>query len=217
MNGPHDVGGVGFDGILVAATHDGLRSHVNDHIGTALGYRSLEPRKVANVRANGADASLATSACSNRLGWVGGSSAYPVTLAPSASSHSDSQLPLKPVCPVRKTLRPFQNERLSMIGPFRPAQSESSERRDGGMPILANTTSSTLRQALAASMPAALASAAAIVRSVPARALRPGGQGERPHHRTRAHRPSKHPDATRSLPKGRSAGPPWRELQRRCR
>src|SRR2546426_176981 len=59
----------------------------------------------------------ATSACSNRLGWVGGSRAYPVTLAPSASSHSESQLPLKPVCPVRKTLRSLQNERLSMIIP----------------------------------------------------------------------------------------------------
>src|SRR5713226_4551673 len=56
----------------------------------------------------------ATSACSNKLGWVGGSSAYPVTLAPSAFSHSESQLPLKPVCPVRSTWRPFQNERLSM-------------------------------------------------------------------------------------------------------
>src|SRR5262252_7300431 len=59
----------------------------------------------------------ATSACSNRLGWVGGSSAYPVVLASSESSHSESQLPLKPVCPVRNTLRPFQNERLNMIVP----------------------------------------------------------------------------------------------------
>src|SRR5271157_5422952 len=59
----------------------------------------------------------ARSACSNRLGWVGGSSAYPVTFAPSASSHITSQLPLKPVCPVINTLRPFQNERLSMIAP----------------------------------------------------------------------------------------------------
>src|SRR4051812_15345930 len=56
-----------------------------------------------------------TSACINRLGLVGGSSAYPVTFAPSASSHSDSQLPLKPVCPVTKTRRPFQNEWLSMV------------------------------------------------------------------------------------------------------
>src|SRR4030042_1175555 len=56
----------------------------------------------------------ATSACSNRLGWVGGSSAYPVTSAPRTSSHSESQLPLKPVCPVRNTLRPLQNERLGM-------------------------------------------------------------------------------------------------------
>src|SRR5713101_2529696 len=53
----------------------------------------------------------ATPACSNRLGWVGGSSAYPVTSAPSASSHSESQLPLKPVWPVRNTRRPLQNER----------------------------------------------------------------------------------------------------------
>src|SRR6266852_1904870 len=53
----------------------------------------------------------ATPACSNRLGCVGGASAYPVTLAPSASSHSESQLPLKPVWPVRNTRRPLQNKR----------------------------------------------------------------------------------------------------------
>jgi len=59
-------------------------------------------------------------ACSNRFGWVGGSSAYPVTSAPRESSHSDSQLPLKPVCPVTNTLRPFQNGRLSMHRPGEP-------------------------------------------------------------------------------------------------
>src|SRR5215831_2927891 len=53
-----------------------------------------------------------TSACSNKFGCVGASRAYPLTLAPRVSSHSDSQLPLKPVWPVTKTLRPFQNERL---------------------------------------------------------------------------------------------------------
>ena len=52
------------------------------------------------------------SACSNRFGWVGGSSAYPVTSAPSAWSQSESQPPLKPVWPVMNTRRPFQNERL---------------------------------------------------------------------------------------------------------
>src|SRR6266571_4243277 len=64
----------------------------------------------------------ATFACSNRLGWVGGSSAYPVTLAPSASSQSESQLPLKPVCPVRITRRFFQNERLGMFDPGPPCR-----------------------------------------------------------------------------------------------
>src|SRR5437868_9355245 len=76
----------------------------------------------------------ASLACSNRLGWVGGSSAYPVTLAPSTSSHIESQLPLKPVCPVSSTLRPRQNERLSIFGPTPPrCESEVvTERRDGG-------------------------------------------------------------------------------------
>src|SRR2546427_7139429 len=72
----------------------------------------------------------ATSACSNRLGWVGGSSAYPVTLAPSASSHSESQLPLKPVLPVRNTWRPFQKERLGMASPF-PACCEPVVAKEG--------------------------------------------------------------------------------------
>src|SRR5277367_1622764 len=58
---------------------------------------------------------LAMFASSNRLSWVGGSSAYPVTSAPRASSQSESQLPLKPVCPVTHTLRPFQNDRLGII------------------------------------------------------------------------------------------------------
>src|SRR6516164_9112191 len=67
-------------------------------------------------------------ACSNRLGKVGGSSAYPVTLAPSASSHNESQLPLKPVCPVRKTLRPRQNERLTIIDPSPPMSDRSAQK-----------------------------------------------------------------------------------------
>jgi hypothetical protein len=37
MDGPHDIGGVSFDGVLVAAPDDGLRSHVNDHLGKAVG------------------------------------------------------------------------------------------------------------------------------------------------------------------------------------
>src|SRR5439155_18863387 len=58
----------------------------------------------------------AICACSNRFGCVGGSRAYPVTLAPSVFSHSESQLPLNPVCPVRNTRRPFQNDELIMNG-----------------------------------------------------------------------------------------------------
>src|SRR5215472_9782884 len=58
---------------------------------------------------------LAILACSKRLGFVGGLRAYPVTLAPRDSSHNDSQLPLNPVCPVRKTLRPRQNEWSIML------------------------------------------------------------------------------------------------------
>src|ERR1019366_5999099 len=50
-----------------------------------------------------------TDAVSNRLGEVGGSSEYPVTSAPSLCNQSDSQLPLNPVCPVRKTFLPDQN------------------------------------------------------------------------------------------------------------
>src|SRR6516225_12387729 len=65
---------------------------------------------------------LDTPACTKRLGRVGGSRAYPVTSAPRALSHSDNQLPLKPVCPVRNTRRPFQKERLSMRGFDRPAR-----------------------------------------------------------------------------------------------
>jgi len=38
-------------------------------------------------------------------------------LAPRASSHNESQLPLNPVCPVTNTFRFLQNERLSMTGP----------------------------------------------------------------------------------------------------
>src|SRR5882757_1702084 len=56
----------------------------------------------------------ATPACSNKFGWVGASSAYPVTLAPRELSHSTIQPPLKPVWPVTNTFRPFQNERFSI-------------------------------------------------------------------------------------------------------
>src|SRR6476661_2330151 len=53
----------------------------------------------------------ATPAASKLLGSVGGSSAYPVTCAPSASSHSDSHEPLNQVWPVTKTDRPAKAER----------------------------------------------------------------------------------------------------------
>ena len=42
-------------------------------------------------------------------GIVGGKSAYPLTSAPSDDNHMDSQLPLKPVCPVKNTRLPCQN------------------------------------------------------------------------------------------------------------
>ena len=51
---------------------------------------------------------LPTSATSNKLGFVGGASAYPTTFAPSDCSHSESQLPLNPVCPVSRTRLPLQ-------------------------------------------------------------------------------------------------------------
>src|ERR1035441_5620365 len=51
----------------------------------------------------------ATDAVSNRLGQVGGASEYPVTSAPNRCSQSDIQLPLNPVCPVRRIFLPSQN------------------------------------------------------------------------------------------------------------
>src|SRR6516225_842258 len=109
-------------------------------------------------------------ACSNKLGWVGGASAYPVTLAPSASSHNDIQLPLKPVCPVRKIFRPRQNERLSMVSLYLAAVCEHNvppECRGGGeraeAPAEQHNLIRSLRQALAAAMThAVLASEPAI-------------------------------------------------------
>src|ERR1700734_1877644 len=44
----------------------------------------------------------AIDAASNKFGEDGGSNEYPVTLAPRLCNQSDSQLPLNPVCPVRK-------------------------------------------------------------------------------------------------------------------
>src|SRR5271157_2680831 len=55
MYGPHDIRRIVLDGILVATTHDRLRSHMNNNFGTALGDRTLKSREVANVGANRAD------------------------------------------------------------------------------------------------------------------------------------------------------------------
>src|SRR5271170_5519930 len=82
---------------------------------------------------------FATFACSKRFGWVGGSSEYPITSASSAFNQSESQLPLKPVCPVRKTRRPFQNERFSMIG-LGPADYEITVARQGESPMRSDLT-----------------------------------------------------------------------------
>src|SRR6266700_2938347 len=45
-------------------------------------------------------------------GSVAGASAYPETFAPIARSHSTSQLPLNPVCPVTRTRLPAQKSRV---------------------------------------------------------------------------------------------------------
>ena len=50
-----------------------------------------------------------TLASSNKLLEVIGSKAYPLTEAPIRCNHKDNQLPLNPVCPVKKTLLPCQN------------------------------------------------------------------------------------------------------------
>jgi enoyl-[acyl-carrier protein] reductase I len=61
------------------------------------------------VRVNAISAgALFRSSKLNMAGSVCGSSAMPVTSLPSCTSQVDSQLPLKPVCPVTSTRRPFQ-------------------------------------------------------------------------------------------------------------
>ena len=134
----------------------------------------------------------ATCACSNRFGSVGGSSAYPVTSAPSAFSHSDSQLPLKPVCPVRKTRRPFQKA----IG-LRMAARQTRRSR----PTPADAGSSRRGQRGKLFVP---------------RDLRTSGSWSPTRRRRRTKRPgpSRHLGATRSPPKGRSAAPMRRARRR---
>src|SRR3989344_2574143 len=51
---------------------------------------------------------FATPASSNKDGLVGAANASPVTLAPAFVNQSEVQLPLNPVCPVRKTFFPDQ-------------------------------------------------------------------------------------------------------------
>src|SRR5258708_26234743 len=55
------------------------------------------------------DRRSATPTSSNRLGWLFGARAKPVTIAPISASQNESQAPLNPVCPVIKTLLPRQN------------------------------------------------------------------------------------------------------------
>src|ERR1017187_3521540 len=69
-----------------------------------------------------------TDAVSNRLGLVGGASEYPVTAAPNCCNQSDIQLPLKPVCPVRKTFLPFQNMNHQTFHGALPVAQRSSSR-----------------------------------------------------------------------------------------
>jgi len=58
---------------------------------------------------------LSILASLNKLGLVFGLSAYPVTFAPRILKKIQSQLPLKPVCPVTKTFLPFQNFELILF------------------------------------------------------------------------------------------------------
>ena len=41
VNGPHNIGRVRLDGIVVAAAYNGLRGHVQDHIRPALRHGGL--------------------------------------------------------------------------------------------------------------------------------------------------------------------------------
>src|SRR5574341_1731964 len=67
---PHDIRRVRLDWILVTTTHNGLRSHVNDDFGLALGYRRFEPWEVANIAVNGSyDACDLRLLKQTRLGW----------------------------------------------------------------------------------------------------------------------------------------------------
>src|SRR5207253_4126836 len=59
--------------------------------------------------------SAASHRQSNKLGDVGTSKEKPVMNAPCRSSQRVSQEPLKPVCPVMKTRRPWKKFRLAMM------------------------------------------------------------------------------------------------------
>jgi len=67
------------------------------------------------ARAEGVGRLWRRSWISPGAGVVSGGRERPWTLAPKVRSHSASQLPLKPVCPVTSTLRPFQNEWSIML------------------------------------------------------------------------------------------------------
>ena len=128
MNRAHDVGRIGFDRIVVAATNDRLRRHVDHDVRTECRRSSPSAGRSRECRPR-----IATDhACDlglleevrlrRRIERVSGDS------APSASSHSESQLPLKPVWPVTKTLRPFQNVSIQHLH-ARYASSDRCSRR----------------------------------------------------------------------------------------
>ena len=83
---------------------------MDDDVGLGLLHRALQRWQVAHVAQDGVHA-VGNAGPSNRLGWVGGASAKPVTVAPSCCSHSAFQLPLnqcagqeRRACPLTRRL-----------------------------------------------------------------------------------------------------------------
>src|SRR5579862_6233331 len=55
MDGSHDVGGIGFYGILIAAADYGLSRQMEDHLGLALRDGRFQPGKITNIGADRLD------------------------------------------------------------------------------------------------------------------------------------------------------------------
>jgi len=102
VGGTEHVGGPSLQRVVVGAAHERLGGEMKNDLRPGLAHGAEDGVGITDVEATLVDIGTEQIPV---IGRRAGGSAIPVIRAPRRCSQSASQLPLKPVCPVRRTRR----------------------------------------------------------------------------------------------------------------